>query len=308
MNHPNLAQLWEYLEEPETASQGKTLDHITGCAACRTRVARLAALQTRLQRTLPRFSAIASTGAEADALDISHWIDSTAANGHDLAQEARLKHPAQLKAALHYAVHRSALQRDLPETHTLPPRARHAARDISFLQRIARLFMLRLPVWIPAATAAALVWATLGLSRLDSGDAARTPPLVSYQDAPVMHFQPADGAPPGIGFFSAASSSERPFTGVRLTRPQPGVLELNWPAVDNAAGYRVALYRIANFEREAIAEQTATVPQVSFNNFDFTPNRRYEWEISGSTHDGNKFSARGGFVVPESQNPWRNHE
>lgn len=304
MNHPDLTQLWEYLETPEAATQAATLEHLTGCAPCRTRAARLATLQSRLQETLPRLGATECTDAHADGLDVASWIDSLADNGRDLARDPRLQNPAWLKAALHYAVHRSALQRALPETHTLRPRARRAAPGPSFLQRIAQLFTLRLPVWIPAATAATLVWAALGLPLLTAdNDSLRPLPLASYQDAPVMRFQSADAARPGIGFFAAANSTERPFTGVQLARPHAGVLELRWAAVEDAAHYRVTLYRSSGQTRETLAEQTATTPFVRFNNFDFAANRRYEWEISGVTHDGATFRADGGFVVPESQHP-----
>jgi len=303
MNHPDLAQLWEYLEAPEAGSQAATLDHLAACAQCRTRAARLTALQSRLQESLPRFGAAAHADTAPDALDVARWIDA-AGNGHDMARDPRLQNPAWLKAGLHYAVHRSALQRDLPQVHTAPPRSQQAGPAPSFLQYITSLFTLRLPVWIPAATAAALVWAALGLPLLNTGDdAAHALPLVSYQDAAVMRFQSADGAQLGLGFFSAANWTERPFTGVQLTRPQPQALELRWPAVDNAAEYRVSLYRIADHAREAIAEQSTTAPHARFNTFDFAANRRYEWEISGSTHDGTSFRANGGFVVPDSQNP-----
>jgi hypothetical protein len=90
---------------------------------------------------------------------------------------------------------------------------------------------------------------------------------------------------------------------VQLTRPQPTVLELRWPTIDNAVQYRVTLYRSAAQEHETIAEQITTTPHASFSNFAFTPNRRYEWELSGSTRDGATFRASGGFVAPESQHP-----
>lgn len=291
MNHPDLAQLWEYLEGPQASDQAATLDHLIDCAHCRTRVARLTTLQNRVQQQLPQLRAM--EGSEADALEIARWVDGAAGISHD----PRLKNPAWLKAALHYAVHRSALQCDLPQAQT-PPRAAPAASGLSFLQRMTQLFTWRLPLWIPAATAAALAWATLGLPLLttDQGSAHMLP-LATYQDAPVMHFRPA-AAQPGMGFFAAANSVERPFTGVQVTRPQARTLELRWPPVENATEYRVTLYRVTNQRSEVVAQQTPASAHAVFNDFDFTANRRYEWEISGSTRDGSTFSANGGFAIP----------
>ena len=300
MHHPELAQLWEYLEAPEAAAQTALLDHLTDCAPCRTRAARLAALQNRLQDELPRLGATPST--DADALDVARWLDDTT-NSHDMACDPRLQNPAWLKAALHYLVHRSALQRDLRDVPTASATfAKRTAPATPFLQRLTMLLTWRMPVWIPAATAAALIWAALGLPLLTTNKDAVLPPLASYQDAPVMRFQSADAARPGIGFFAAANSVERPFTGVQLLRPRPRELELRWPAVENAAEYHVTLYRIVDHARETIAEQAETAPRALFNNFDLAPNRRYEWEISGSTRDGVRFRANGGFVAAESQN------
>ena len=295
MNHPDLAQLWEYLEGPQAAAQIATLDHLIECAACRTRAARLAALQSRVQESLPRLGA--TVHAQTDALDVARWVDGAAGNSHDMALDPRLQNPAWLKAALHYAVHRSALQRDLPEVHTTP-RAAQAKPSTSFLQNLTTLLTLRMPVWIPAAAAAALMWAVLGLQWLPTGETTAALPLASYQDAPVMRFQSANAAQPGMGFFAAANIVERPFTGVQLTRPQPRTLELRWPPVENAVEYRVTLYRISNQGSEVIVEQTPASTQAVFNDFDFTANRRYEWEISGSTRDGSKFRANGGFAIP----------
>jgi hypothetical protein len=302
MNHPELTQLWEYLEGPEAAPQAATLDHLTECAVCRTRAARLATLQSRVQQMVPRLGANAY--AESDALEVARWVDAATDIGQDMAHDPRLRNPAGLKAALHYAVHRSALQRDLPDARPAPaPRAQPAGPATLLIQRIAKLFTWRAPLWIPAA-AAALVWAALGLPLLTTDtDSVRALPLVSYQDSPVMRFQSAGAARPGIGFFSAANITERPFTGVQLTRPQAGTLELRWPVVENAVQYRVTLHRNPGPTREAIAEQIATMPHAIFNNFDFAANRRYEWEISGSTRDGATFRASGGFVVPKSQHP-----
>ncbi len=301
MNHPELAQLWEYLEAPEATAQTAMLDHLADCAPCRTRAARLAALQSRLQDELPRLGATPST--DADALDVARWLDGADDNSLNLARDQRLQNPAWLKAALHYLVHSSALQRDLPDALAAPQSdAKRAAPATPYLRRLAMLFTWRVPMWIPAATAAALVWAALGLPLLTTNNDAASQPLASYQDAPVMRFQSADAARPGIGFFAAAISVERPFTGVRLLRPRPRELELRWPAVENAAEYHVTLYRIVDHARETIAEQAETAPRALFNNFDFAPNRRYEWEISGNTRDGVRFRANGGFVAAESQN------
>ncbi len=299
MNHPELAQLWEYLEAPEAAALTPLLDHLTDCAPCRTRAARLAALQNRLQDELPRLGATPAT--DADALDVARWLDG-ATNSHDMARDPRLHNPAWLKAALHYLVHRSVLQRDLPDVLVAPAsNAKRAAPATPFLHRLTMLFTWRVPVWIPAATAAALMWVALGLPLLTTNNDAVPPPLASYQDAPVMRFQSASAAPPGIGFFAAANSIERPFTGVQLLRPRARELELRWPAVENAAEYHVTLYRIVDHSRETVAEQGETAPRALFNNFDFAPNRRYEWEISGSTRDGVRFRANGGFIAAESQ-------
>jgi hypothetical protein len=257
MSHPELVQLLDYLEQPDGAPHAATLDHLTDCAHCRARAAQLEQLQLALRRHVPRWHGMSATPPLPE---------------------------------LHAAAHGAALRRDLAVSE--PPRAMPRAQFA--FQRIAELFTLRMPMWIPATTAAALMVAILGVPRFGADDA---PALIAYQDAPVMHFASGEETQPGLGFFTGADRIERPFGGVEAARADARTLTLRWPAVEGAVEYRVTVSRVDGDTRQRLAEVTAIESQVRVANFDFIAHSRYEWTIAGQTHNGTWFSATGGFVV-----------
>lgn len=265
MSHPDLVQLFEYLEQPDSTRQSATLDHLSDCAHCRTRAARLAKLQTQVQRHIAQLRG----GADARA--------------------------TQLQAELHHAVHGAVLRRDLSGTGA--PHGSRASTGGDVFRRIADLFTLRFPVWIPATATAAVLIAVLGLPKLALDQTADGAP-VAYQDASVMHFQSGADAQPGIGFFTGANRVERRFSGVEVTRPEPRTLALRWPLVDHAVEYRLSVSHVDGTARQHVATVVTTEPQARVVNFDFVAHSRYEWVIEGRTQDGTWFSATGGFVVP----------
>lgn len=257
MSHPELVQLLDYLEQPDGQQHAATLDHLTDCAPCRNRAAQLERLQRAVRRDVPRWRGAAAAAPLPE---------------------------------LHAAIHAAALRRDLGGT--TPTAA--SPRGESRFRRVAELFTLRMPVWIPATAAAALMVAILGVPRFA---AVNETALVAYQDAPVMQFESGPASQPGLGFFTGANRVERPFTGVDVARPDAHTLALRWPAVDGAVEYRVTLNRVDGEARQRVAEVTARDPHVRVADFDFVAHRRYEWKIEGQTQDGTRFGATGGFVV-----------
>jgi hypothetical protein len=303
--HPTKDTLLAYLEAPEQADFADLRLHIAACSDCRRNIVKLHNVRETIQQT-----GVYQTGIDGpselltEALEqqtIERYLDGQLPDPQAAQVKTLLQtDPNALKIALHYASHTHATSTVSPQSAALAPKQRAASPrtgTTSWLDAIKKLFELRPPVWIsvPATAAVVLVLATAIMPAWQASPA-KGIAIATYQDKAVIHFQGA-GQLPGIGFFSRAHNSTQAFGPMQIHYNAQQTLTLQWPQVSEASAYHLTLYLISNGQKITVKELDVSAPQASLADFRLTPDKRYEWTLTGDTKDGKTFYASGGFVI-----------
>lgn len=298
--HPDEALLAGYAESPDSDEFREVRRHLTSCSACRKTVVTVQAA-VRAMRTFPSIEIEPPSGDHPDEMTLADYVDKRLAPSR---HEEIARHVEECgfctKAALHYATHSAATQRDqTPIVDVAPQRLPEVTREkLPANGRKRGVLSWRMPVWIgvPATAAATAVLVLIGLQARD-----RQPVIVAFQDNPVVVFSPAEGAPPGIGFFGSAREQTKPFGGLTVRRDGDRHLVVKWAAVEGAVDYSLQLSLGDSGNGGLIGRATttgATEARVAVVR-ELQPGRRYEWALSGHTQDNGIFVARGSFVLGE---------
>jgi len=290
--HPETDDLNDYLLQPQRAAFSGVRLHLAGCAECRLQLAALSSLQ--------RYYPSLQTASIDDALqqEIADYIDGSVSG--EVALQNIKQDPAALKAALHYASHSAAMNEPARQEKAQSQKTSFAR---SLVSSLARLFEYRSSVWLSASVSAALVMvlAVLVFPALDSDRSLmdKTVQIVPYQDNPQIHFRP-ERALPGIGFFSSTEARRQPYGVFQVAyQSAAGSLQLIWPPVDNAQQYTLRLQMISQGRKNTVAQISTELNQAEIKLDTTDMNHRYEWTLSGITHDGKNFITSGGFVISE---------
>ena len=304
--HPTMDTLAAYLEAPEQADFKELRLHIAACGECRGNIVKLHTVQNTLQQSGWLHSRIDSPSAQlAEALQqqsIERFIDGELQGAQAAHIRALLQTDAYaLKAALHYASHRSdslpPQSAPIPKTVTNTSVSTRTGRLSTLFDGIKKLLDFRPPVWISVPATAAVVVA-LATAIFPSGPMSPAPhmAIATYQDKAVIHFQGANPLP-GIGFFSRAHSSTQAFGPMTIHYDKSQTLSLHWPQVADAATYHLALYLIRDGQKITVKALDTTTPQALITDFKPTESKRYEWTLNGETKDAGTFYTSGGFVI-----------
>jgi len=310
--HPDIEILIDYADSPNAKAFSPVRQHLIHCSDCRFQVDRLSTLQQDIVNAIPRM-AFNVDSAQADAL-LDQKIEGLINNQLDETSQqqvsAQLKENNDaLKSALHYATHSTAMQRHLAETAPRPKAEEINGNGVSLSQRLGRYIKAYLqkktPLWrtAPAAIALSALLTIIILPLLNTPPAA-TNRIAVYQDNPVMHFKKGVLPNASIGFFGEANTMNIPYQGMKISAIAADEIHFSWPSVQNAKQYTLTLYQYSNNEKKRLFNRSTQPSQLELNielnieqkGMALENNQRYEWQLSGTTHDEQQFSTRGGFV------------
>lgn len=290
--HPSFELLQDYIREADSAQFAELRLHLSGCAECRAQVDAMNALQ----QYYPWLENPAVDEQLQQQL-VDYMEQRLPEDQHSQVQGMLKENPAAMKAALHYASHRAAMQQSVPVS-SLNDVGQHAG--ISLLGRLraylADWLDLRAPVWMMAPATAALVLVAIIMLQPGIDDENARFDIVAYQDNPLIQFRGNESLP-GIGFFNRADNASAVYDQVSVSLPKPGKVAIQWPEVANAVEYKMRLQAFYQGEKHSLGEVITTQNRAIFDVENVPVNSRYEWILSGQTARQKTFYTSGGFVI-----------
>ncbi len=300
--------LLAYLESPSAADYSELRLHLAGCKQCRASVEQLKQLQSRIRQSPEITSSNFENQFTATVEEqlIEQYVDGALAGAeHRQIKSLLQQQPQALKAALHYAGQRAAMDRagidknvashEVALNNMAPQQNEYRSAQQTLINKLANFFELRPPIWLSVPATAMAMLAIIVLVYPSTSPTGDNMAIASYQDNAVIRFQDIN-QPPGIGFFSKAQRTSKPYEAMQVTLKKNS-LNLQWPVVDNATSYNVSVYIINEGQRLTISEQSSNSNNLAINNFKAQIGKRYEWQLTGETSDAKTFTASGGFVI-----------
>lgn len=309
MNHPDSEQLNAYVQDPGADQYRQLRLHLLGCASCRAEVGLLAELKADLpeieaQQYRQMLSRDEALNSLLHTQLIEEYVDGRLADEEQQRIAGMLQDNGQaMKAALHYASHSAGMQREWgdatgrlqqPQTELQTGRGQVASPGLLGLLR--QWLTIRTPAWlaVPVSAAAAAALTVTLLPRM--GSLAKIDTVVAYQDNPVIQFKQAHDLP-GIGFFSNANKTAKPYARIHATLPDAQTIRLAWPEVKDAVSYTIHLKIFDKGRQVSVGQVTTTSSQASFRRAPQDIGHRYVWSLNGKTRSGQLFATKGGFVI-----------
>lgn len=308
-SHPNTERLAAYLDRPEDSEFRDLSLHLVSCENCRAQVSALNAVQDELAKiymTTDQQYTEDDTGL-ARAMHKQHieqYIDDQLYGEEKQKVEMMIEENSRaLKAALHYACHSSAMQRELPKftDQQIPVQPELQAKQNqsvspNFILSIKDWLSLRTPIWLSVPVTAVTTALLVFVLTLNFTPYSRDITIASYQDNAVIHFQPKN-QPPGIGFFNKALKTTQPYASMQIKLVEKSTIALSWLAVEKAESYTVRLQMFKGGQKIKLGEITTKDTGTEFDGINTDGDHRYEWILSGKTTDAKTFYTSGGFVI-----------
>lgn len=309
--HPQVDQFKAFLADPHGEEFKALRLHLLQCVPCRREVDTLA-LFTRHGEMVNREENRRAMKADEELEEmlaqqkIESFLDGRLAGDERDAVEKKIaKDRLALKAALHYASHSAAMQREMGADGKKAPLIAGESRGMpakapigNIVPVIGAWFRRQRAIWfrfqIPA-TALATALLIFILTPLFEGDE-KGLQITGYRDNPVMHFRTGDKTP-GIGFFSNAPTQTRPFDNVRVSLRDASRVAITWPAVPGATQYTLRLTGFEGGRETILGEKSTTDTSLVFEGLEIETGRRYEWRLMGRTEEASSFTTEGGFVI-----------
>jgi len=116
-----------------------------------------------------------------------------------------------------------------------------------------------------------------------------------YQDFPFMEYTRINKFP-GIGFFTADNKNQVPYNPVNIQLQNEALL-IAWDNIENVNFYDFKLISKKDTDHTVVANISTAKENISIKNIHLSPDTRYEYQISGNTNTGLKFSTAGGFIT-----------
>jgi len=300
--HPSTENIIAFLESPNSSEYHDLELHLATCCDCRQQANQLSQLQKDIQssdfiqqKLMQDISMVKSTELEAALSDskIENYVDqSLDKNERDSIALLLKEDPLALKAALHYASHQSAMQRELSEQDS---EVTKPINNFDLISLLKKYISWRTPAWVMVpATGFASVLLVFAIST-QVVTTESVSPLASYQDNAVIQYS-GKNTQPGIGFFSNAFTKVKPFNNISIELVNESTLILSWPKVSDAVSYYLQLQKIDKGQNIIIGESTGTENTVEFKNIQLQKRLRYQWILTGKTTADETFYASGGFV------------
>ena len=312
--HPESEDLIAFLEAPQSDKSRPVSRHLIQCNTCRKEVMALQATIDNLKNS-PVIAVEKPTGEHPDEMTIADYIEKRLPQDRfqNIEQHVMGCNYCR-KAALYYAMERSESQRksvpgEEPADVRMDLPAFKNDRKTRPFEWLRGLFSWKMPIWtgVPATVLATAILFLI-LTNIEKKEVVTvSPPQVvkkevmtvsSYQDKSQIIFKSSKGDVPGIGFFGAAREKAEPFSGLSFEMKDSESLRVKWPEIKGARFYEIRVYSLDKGNREMIAKADASgKTEVLLYVSGLKPGKRYEWELSGTTGNGNRFLAEGGFVV-----------
>jgi hypothetical protein len=301
-SHPDTENIIAFIDNPDSQEYKDLELHLASCSDCRQQATRLSTLQKDIQSAdfmqhlvKQEVKQKKSNELETAVVDgkIESYINGSLNKNEQQDIDTLIKNdPKALKAALHYASHQSAMQRELPEAEIIITKK---TTKIDLLGLLKKYFTLPTPAWVmvPATGLATVMIVFLINIQISEQDNAMK--IASYQDNAVIQFS-GENTQPGIGFFSNAFKKIKIFNNVDIELVNNSTLKFKWPAVENAISYSVRLQKIDKGQNVIIGEKTSATNRIEFNNIKLDSHRRYKWTLTGKTTKNETFYTTGGFV------------
>jgi anti-sigma factor RsiW len=309
--HPTIEMLSGYVRSPESPEFEQLRLHLASCAECRTRVGSISNMVNEITSVIPQYRGQSAETLELSGLEVENYVDGLlddpdAQRVRTLLQE---NGPA-MKAALHYATHSEAMRQHvsslserLPDTRQKTTQSFLKAQSPGFFNLLERVINWRPAVWVSVpVTAMVVMLVTVLLFPVAEHGRQADITIAVYQDNPVIVFRSHDQSAPGIGFFGTAQQDYQPFGAMSVMIENENRIKFNWPAVEGANSYELTLFVVDKAERNKVAGAKTSEPQIVLADLSLQPNRRYEWQLTGTTQDKKFFQTRGGFVVKTTSN------
>ena len=309
MNHPDSEQLNAYIQDPLGDDYRQLRLHLVACVDCRQQVDLLSNLKTNLLEIEGEQyqHAVSQNDELHEVLQtqlIEKYIDGQLNKGEQQRVRGIIKENTQaMKAAMHYASHSARMQREVDGdagSLAVAEANYHAGYNKStkpgILTILRRWLAIRSPLWLAVPTTAAIasLLSIVLIPQLNSGSEKIS--VVAYQDNPVIQFKRTQDLP-GIGFFSGANKTTRPYDRITANIFDNNTIQLSWPRVDNAVSYTMQLKIFTNGQQVSVGKFTTTTTQASFRRAANDSGHRYIWGLTGKTGAGELFSAKGGFII-----------
>lgn len=312
--HPDSVDLIAFLEAPQSDKFRHISIHLVHCNTCRTEVMTLQATIDNLRHS-PVMAVEKPAGKHPDEMMIADYVEKRLPQ--DRYQEIE-QHVLGCnfckKSALYYSMERSESQRidasgEEPKGLRMDITGVKKDRKMRPFEWLRGLFSWQMPVWtgVPATVLATAILFLI-FTHIEKKEVVMVSPpqavekevmtVFPYQDKSQIIFKSSKGDVPGIGFFGAAREKSEPFSGLSFEMEDTDNLKVKWPEVKGARFYEIRVYSPNRGNRKMIGKAgTSGKAEVLLHVSGLKPGKRYEWELSGTTSNGNRFLAEGGFVV-----------
>lgn len=305
MNHPDTEQLTAYLADPAAEDYRRLRMHLMTCGDCRALAGLLANLRENLheietEQYQQMISQNNELGEMLHARLIEKYVDGSLHESDQQRVSDMLRKDGQaMKAAMHYAGHSAGMQRTLGVTPAEHPESIRPLKPVAkpgLLTMLRQWLVVRMPVWMTVPVSAALAGVlTVALTPSITPETEKYS-IVAYQDNPVIRFKGAQDLP-GIGFFSSANKTAKPYGRIGAAISGDRTIRLSWPAVDGALSYTMHLKMFDMGRQVSVGKVTTSSTEAGFERLANDAGRRYVWSLSGRTRTGELFSTKGGFVI-----------
>jgi hypothetical protein len=297
--HPDLEQLLDYQQQPDADRFREVSLHLASCRDCRQQLN--TALQ--LKRLYPMLSQVPIREDQQQRVEQFLFTDMPQGAQAELRNQI-VNDPAMLRSALHALVAKSESESQqapsvVPDSPPANPRSQ--SMRPGWMERLSDWLGWQSNLWVTASVSilisAGLVYMMMqNVSQTTFGSQSGAITISAYQDDNRVHFAPRESAP-GIGFFNSARHSTRLYGNLSIKKATNGGLELQWPAVADASGYELKVYRYQAGEKHLV-DRVSTTQTHAIVDVQAQPQAvRYEWVLSGLTNDDQSFMTSGGFVL-----------
>jgi len=299
--HPELEQLKSYLHNIDATEFSSLRLHLAQCSQCRALVEGIMGLQLMSQQPI-------SLQKEEDLLTdhehqlIADYVDGRLSGAeHQQQKEFIHSNSSALKASLHYASHKSAMDKASLESGSDSSLVTGMATNSNHLwsrlqKKMKALVTFDAPVWLTVPVTAALV-AILSVNLFDySAPVPAGYTIASYQDHAIIQFRPKDHLP-GIGFFANSAQFSEVYDTLKVTVSDDGRFTIQWPPVARAIKYNLRLQMFDQGNKVVLGQVTTEKTSAVIAAQQHGIYHRYEWVLSGETSDNRVFLATGGFVI-----------
>jgi len=289
--HLETEQLIAYSEQPDLAELHSVGLHLASCGQCRMDLQALSSL-----RQHAGWISTQSESLSADiAIDVGDLVHQRlSASGADELRERIKQNPAELKQALHYVRHHTAMKKQVNKAADSSP-------EISFVgrirQRLVTLLQFETAVWklIPL-TVVLVTSAALFSESFFQPAPVQLAKVVQFKDQTRIQFV-AQESQPGIGFFANSAQSSRLFEGVSVALNRDREMTFSWPVIKDATSYQLKLQVFRDGETVVLGRVSSEDTNALIRLDEDPGQHRYEWVLTGDTINKQSFQANGGFVV-----------